>query len=76
MKFVKEFPKNDGYYYYIDVAYPIPMIGFMYQRPNGNFVQPAGNEAFMLGEMWDHYRFGPLVPMPECKDIHFESTPQ
>lgn len=74
MKFTKDFPKKDGYYYYCDIEYPIPIVGFLYTLNHEHRIQRLGcsDYTFYDNTARVHYRFGDAVPMPECKDMKIE----
>lgn len=66
MNFVKQLPKVQGYYWYVDTEYPIPQIGF--RGPLGKFYNSKMNE--IPETYWvKHIRFGDLIPEPPVGEI-------
>lgn len=74
VKFTKKFPSQDGHYYFVDIEYPIPRLAFFYKRGRDCFIQEIGKVDSRLEDYhFRQYRFGPAVPMPECKNIKYDS---
>ena len=70
MEFSKQFPKEDGLYYYLDTEYPIPQVAFCFIRSNQNWMQIIGRPDFHVQHGFlKYFRWGPAVPLPDCPDI-------
>lgn len=70
MKFTTQFPKKDGYHYFVDTEYPQPKIAFFFARGGKRCMQPIGNVTMELQNYhFQHFRFGEVVPLPECTEV-------
>ena len=63
MKFVKELPKRQGYYWYVDLDWAIPQIGFL-----GPMRKFYNNRMAEMPESYHHHlRFGDYIEIPETE---------
>jgi hypothetical protein len=63
MKFHKSWPKESGYYWYVDTHYPIPKIGFLLQS-----VLYDGNKEYQAVLHAKFIRVGDMIPSPPCNE--------
>lgn len=71
MKFKKKFPKQGGYYWYVDTDYPVAKIGFLHFRTlygNGNKQAYKEHEKGTI----DHIRIGDRIDRPHPQKIEIE----
>lgn len=64
MKFVKQLPTHQGYYWYVDMEYPVPQIGFrgpLYKFYNSKMQELP--EQYLLTNI----RFGDRIEEPSCE---------
>lgn len=69
MKFKKQFPAKVGYYWYVDINYPIPKIGFiqsevLHDNPSSYDARKSSTQRFI--------RIGDMVETPDCRDNEIE----
>jgi len=71
MKFKKKFPKQGGYYWYVDTDHPVAKIGFL----EGVILYGSGVlQIYNEGEMGtrDHIRIGDRIDDPDPKEFEIE----
>lgn len=70
MKFSKEYPTIPGYYWYVDVDNPVPMIGYVYN----NILSVLHGKSLNLLEkvVSEHIRIGDQIAKPQTKDNEIE----
>jgi hypothetical protein len=70
MKFKKEWPTRSGYYWYVDLEYPIPKIGFI----QGNVLYTSRDAELLATsdgvKKW--IRIGDLIEPPDTRTNEFE----
>ena len=69
MKFKKEVPSRQGYYWYVDTTYPIPKIGFI--GPFSQFFTEQWTPVDNL-VMLKIIRIGDFIPTPDVQDQEIE----
>ena len=69
MKFKKEVPSKQGYYWYVDTTYPIPKIGFI-----GPFSEFFNDRMMPIdkGLVYKFIRIGDFIPTPDVQDQEIE----
>lgn len=67
LEFRKEIPKVDGYYWYIDLEYPVPVIGYIAM---GRFYNRHNSDD--TAHVAKHYRIGPRIAEPQLSEITYE----
>jgi hypothetical protein len=70
MKFKKEWPTRSGYYWYVDIAYPSPLIGFI----QGHLLHTncGANYDSRHGFVQNNIRVGELIEPPDTRTNEIE----
>lgn len=67
MKFTSKMPKKDGYYWLVEMEYPIPKIVWYsaYYKTYWDW----GREVILDNNI--HYKFGDKIEEPDCRDNEY-----
>ena len=69
MKFKKQVPSVNGYYWYIDNDYPVPSIGFV---QDGNLHDWGNKHIHRPNDRQNRLRIGDMIETPDCRDNEIE----
>ncbi len=73
MKFVKQVPKKDGYYWMIDLNYPSPKIAFVSSHNNNYFEWGRAIGQLNSVVTAERIRWGDEIQQPDTTKMEYEN---